>query len=171
MANFEEHLAQAKRNLAFLGKINKQCNDHWDWQVTSCFYVVVHLANAHLARVANLHYRTHQQVEFALNPLVPTSISKIDEREFKAYKKLNNLSRRSRYLCHDSETNMSIDANFTYDVHFYKALKNLDIFLDFFSTKYSVEFDKLGISCLLLSQNETNYFYQDLLIPQTPTDS
>lgn len=162
MATFDEHLAQAKRNLAFLGKINKDCNDHWDWQVTSCFYVVVHLANAHLARVGNLHYRTHQQVDFALNPSVTgVSLTKLEDHEYKAYKKLTNLSRRSRYLCHDAEGSPNENASFTYDVHFRKALKNLDIFLNYFSKKYAVEFDKLGINCIVLQQDDANYFYQE----------
>ncbi|MEN9447854.1 MAG: hypothetical protein RJA25_1144 [Bacteroidota bacterium] len=37
MALYSEHLAQAKSNLKFLEKINKDNLAFWDWKVTVCF--------------------------------------------------------------------------------------------------------------------------------------
>ena len=62
MADFDSHVLQAKRNLEFIGSITS--TENFEWQVTISFYVAVHLINAHLARSSNLHYRTHNQVEY-----------------------------------------------------------------------------------------------------------
>lgn len=158
MASFEEHITQAKRNLAFLEKINSGCNEHWDWQVTACFYTAVHLANAHIARKINGHFRTHSQVKQALNPEVQLSPTKWNEIHYKAYVKLMNLSRRSRYLCHDNTNDSSESCFLTYDVHFIKSLKNLDQLLHFFTTEYEIQFNTSYINCILLNQGETIHF-------------
>lgn len=158
MATFEQHIAQAKKNLSFLGKINDSCNDFWDWQVTTCFYVAVHLANAHISNKAGMHFRTHSDVKYALNPTVQLSLSKFDENEFNAYVKLMNLSRRARYLCHDSPTNLDARiGHFTHDVHLNKAIKNLDKLLTYMENEYKISFDKSPIKCLSLTVS-TNYF-------------
>ena len=88
MANFSEHISQAKRNLTFLKSINALENNNWDWQVTAAFYSAVHLINAHLATKADLHYRSHKKVDDAINPYSPLSLTKLNEKEFLAYKKL-----------------------------------------------------------------------------------
>ena len=54
MASFQEHIAQANRNLDFLEQANQSLNTFWDWQVTAAFYVCVHLVNAHLAQKSGL---------------------------------------------------------------------------------------------------------------------
>jgi hypothetical protein len=97
---FEEHLAQAKRNLDYLQKSNELIPDRWDWQVTVCFYVGVHLVNAHVFQKTGQHYRSHEQVNMALNPAT-LSLAKLSESDYLAYKKLQGLARRARYLCHD----------------------------------------------------------------------
>ena len=150
MADFNQHIKQAKSNLTFLSKINKSCNEHWDWQVTTCFYVAVHLANA--------HFRTHSEVKTALNPTVQISATKFNESEYLSYVKLMNLSRRARYLCHDKPSNKDSAAFFTHDVHLNKALKNLDNLLVFFATEYKVEFEKIDINCQELKNKETTFF-------------
>ena len=66
MADYQAHIAQAKKSPAFLSGINQKLNDTWDWQVTTAYYVAVHLMNGHLARRANLHYKTHADVKNAL---------------------------------------------------------------------------------------------------------
>ncbi|GAA0874001.1 hypothetical protein GCM10009118_04090 [Wandonia haliotis] len=159
MASFEEHIAQAKRNLAFLKQINEQCNDHWDWQVTTCFYVAVHLANAHIAKMSNMHYRSHSDVKFALNPENKLSITKFNEEQYKAYVKLMNLSRRARYLCHENPETIDGEKSFmTYDVHMNKALKNLDILLVYFKSQYNIEFESLPVKCLEVKNGSMVYF-------------
>ena len=121
MATFNEHISQAKKNLSFLEKINSECNDYWDWQVTTCFYVAVHLANAHISEKSNIHYRTHVDVKHALNPEIQLSITKFSDENYTAYVKLMNLSRRARYLCHDNTNNKNAEnAYFTHSIHLKK---------------------------------------------------
>ncbi len=158
MASFEEHILQTRKNLSFLSKINNECNEYWDWQVTTCFYIAVHLVNAHIAKKSNQHYRTHSEVKNALNPYVDLSLTKLEEKEYLAYSKLMNLSRRARYLCHDNTDNKSVDCHLTYDVHFRKSLKNLDILLNFFSKEYKLTFDILEIKCQELKNSELDFF-------------
>ncbi len=152
MASYESHIEQAKKNLAFLIDINSSDSIHWDWQVTVCYYVAVHIANAHLAKVANLHYRTHEHVKNALSPN-PLSIAKLPQEIYLSYAKLEGLSRRSRYLCHDDPENKSDVGFFTHDRHFSKAIKNLDKFLSHFATLYGISFGKLVIKCADLNKN------------------
>lgn len=159
MASFDEHISQAKKNLDFLDKVNSNCVDFWDWQVTICFYVAVHLANAHIAKKSNSHYRTHSEVKEALNPEKILSITKFKEEEFISYVKLMNLSRRARYLCHDSTTNHSINGHFTYDVHFAKALKNLNKLLLFFESEYKIHFQKINVTCIPYKEENSISFF------------
>ncbi len=63
MASFQDHISQAKCNLRFLGSVNNQIKNTWDWQVTVAFYVAVHMINARIADKANLHYRSHEAVK------------------------------------------------------------------------------------------------------------
>ncbi len=159
MATFEEHISQAKRNLAFLKNINEKCNEYWDWQVTTIFYVAVHLANAHIARKSDMHYRSHSAVKFALNPENQLSLTKISPEEYLAYVKLMNLSRRARYLCHDQPTkHENAHAFMTYDIHMNKALKNLDKLLLYFKSEYKIDFEKVTINCLEVRNGTMTYF-------------
>ena len=157
MASFESHVLQAKKNLNFIGLITNTNN--YEWQVTVCFYVAVHLINAHIAKLANLHYRTHNQVEEAINPFSNLSITKLPEDQFKAYAKLQNLSRRARYLIHDDLNNLDSREFFTYSVHFAKSIKNLDIILTYFENTYGEKFDSITVKCIdLKGKFSSNYF-------------
>ncbi|HYG37666.1 MAG TPA: hypothetical protein VD908_03560 [Cytophagales bacterium] len=158
MASFSEHINQAKRNLAFLDKTHNNIADSWDWQVTVSFYVAVHLANAHIANKINEHYRSHGQVDNALNPEIAISPTKFSEDNYLAYRKLQGLARRSRYLCNDNISDHSTSVYFTYDKHFIKAIKNLNKLLKYFSTTYSISFDSIKINCVELQNNELEYF-------------
>ncbi len=158
MANFSEHINQAKKNLQFLSEINKNTNDSWDWQVTVCFYVAVHLVNAHIAQKANQHYRSHEQVKEALNPYNALSLSKLTEGNFLAFDKLQNLSRRSRYLCNDTIADKDIKAFFTYDKHLSKSLKNLDKILGFIVSEYKESFLPIELYCIELKGQTLNFF-------------
>jgi hypothetical protein len=151
LASFESHIYQAKRNLNFLVSINESQRDYWDWQVTVCFYVNVHLVNAHLARVGELHYRTHEDVKNAINPFNALAIGRVSEDIYLAYAKLEGLSRRSRYLCHDDPKVKETGTYPTYDKHFAKAVKQLDKLLFYFSELYTLDFGNPAVSCLDLS--------------------
>lgn len=153
MASYEAHIDQAKKNLSFLVEINSNSSTHWDWQVTVSFYVAVHVANAHLARVADLHYRTHEAVKIALSPN-PLSLTQLPEDIYLTYAKLEGLSRRSRYLCHNEFKNGDEHtAFFTYEKHFCKAIKNLDKFLNHFNQLYKINFGSHLIKCADLNKN------------------
>jgi hypothetical protein len=155
VASYEAHIDQAKKNLSFLVEINSKPSLHWDWEVTVCFYIAVHIANAHLAKVANLHYRTHESVKIALSPN-PLSITQLPEDIYLSYAKLEGLSRRSRYLCHNEpKKNDAETAFFTYEKHFSKAVKNLDKFLNHFSNLYGISFGNPLIKCADLDKNSS----------------
>jgi hypothetical protein len=158
LANFAEHINQAKSNLEFLGSINQNSTKFWDWQVTVSFYIAVHLVNAHIAKKSNLHYRSHEDVNNALNPFNELSLTKFSEELYISYIKLQALARRARYLCHDKPKNKSKGAFFTYDKHFSKAVINLDDILTFMVKEYSLEFDKIDLNSVELSNLKSNHF-------------
>jgi hypothetical protein len=149
MANFADHITQAKSNLKFLEEIsNRLSMPYWDWNVTVCYYVAVHLVNSHIAKVSDQHYRKHEEVSKALNPYFPLSPTKVPDNVYTAYSNLQNLSRRSRYLISDSMKNRSEDANLTYDKHFRRALVHLDTILEFISINYKQKFTTIGVVCI-----------------------
>lgn len=154
MANFEEHIRQAQQNLEFLGKINQKINNHYDWQVTVCFYVAVHLANAHIAKFG-VQYRKHTDVNFALNPENRASVCKLPTEEYVSYIVLHNLSRRARYLVNDKQDDIRNENTFfTYDKHFGKAIRHLDKLLTYFSNLYQIPFLPITIICRTIGSNE-----------------
>lgn len=138
MAEYNDHLYQAKRNLKFLGEVNSHCGEFIDWQVTTSFYVGVHLINSFLAKEANLHFGSHEKVKDAISPnsSLPTQLP---DTPYLAYGKLRNLSRRSRYLCAEENQEPHI-GHFTLEKHFIKAIKNLDVLLVYFFSKYEDEY-------------------------------
>ena len=158
MANFQEHINQAKKNLNFLSNTNTFINNSWDWQVTTCFYVAVHLVNAHIAKKIDQHYRSHEQVNDALNPFKTLSPTKISESHFLSYKKLQGLSRRSRYLCSDDTSNHDAGAFLTYDKHLAKALKHLESVLQFIHLEYGVNFPVSHIDCIEIKGKSFQFF-------------
>ena len=141
MASYTDHLNQVKSNIKFLNSINNHSNDHLDWQVTTCFYIGVHLINGFLARESNLHFNSHERVKDAIFMESINRSTRLDEPTYLAYTKLRNLSRRSRYLCNSEDPNKDIlVAHFIYEKHFIKAFKNLDQLLKFFYSKYGDPF-------------------------------
>lgn len=146
MADFSSHLSQVNSNLDFLTKINANCNNHIDWQVTTCFYVGVHLINAFLATEANLHFSSHERVKDAISPDSSIAKTRLDNATYLAYVKLRNLSRRSRYLCSDEDPNKNADQVFkTYEKHYLKAFSQLDKLMIFFYKKYGTDLPKTSI--------------------------
>ena len=97
MAKAEQHFGQAKSNLEFLEGINKALPTKLDWQVTVCFYITLHIINAHIPTVG-VHYKSHRDVFNAISPKATASPSKLPDLVFLAYQKLFELSRRARYL-------------------------------------------------------------------------
>lgn len=157
MATFEEHISQAKRNLEFLQSINEHCNSHWDWQTTVCFYSALHLINSHIVKKTNNHYRSHEQVNDAINPY-KISPSKLSEEIYTTYIKLQWLSRRSRYLISEYKENKDSRAFFTSDKHLAKAIRLLDLLLRFFATEYKIEFTNHKMNCSRLSMDDLSFF-------------
>lgn len=146
MADFSSHLAQVHSNIDFLTKINLNCNNHIDWQVTTCFYIGVHLINAFLANEANLHFSSHERVKDAISPNSQIPKTRLDDNTYLAYVKLRNLSRRSRYLCNDERPDKDTEQAFkTYEKHYLKAFGQLDKLLIFFYTKFGTSLPKSTI--------------------------
>jgi hypothetical protein len=147
MASFDQHIAQAKCNLDFLEKINAIGDNFIDWQVTTNFYIVVHLVNAFLAKESNLHYASHDLVKEAISPFGRLPNTRLKEPEFLAYVHLRNLSRRSRYLLFQEDPKTNIDkAHYILEKHFMKSFEYLDNLIIYFSGKYSLNFRTLTIN-------------------------
>lgn len=156
MADYSAHLKKAKRNLYLVSGINKAFNEDWDWQVTIAYYAAVHLMNAHLAKKGNLHYKTHVDVKNAL--FSSLSVCKVPDDIYLSFVKLENYSRRSRYLCHEDIEKTEDSKEYpTYDKHLKKALGYLDKILIFFNKEYGESFDRQEIDCLEIKS--TIYFY------------
>jgi len=156
MAEFQAHVNQATKNLTILSQINKQIKDSWDWQVTTAYYVAVHIMNAHIAKIANLHYTTHDKVKNALYS--QTSIAKIDQSIFLDYVKLEHLSRRARYLCNEVSLDESPHAFLTHDVHFKRALEKLDSVMIYMAKLHSITFSVTNIDCVEIKKLSLKYF-------------
>lgn len=156
MASHEVHIEQVKSNLDFLGKINATMN--WDWQVTVCFYTAVHLVNAHLAKF-NLHYRSHHDVEAALNPKNIVSLTKLPEDIYYDYERLSQLSRRARYLISDNLSVTGSDHFLTYEKHFAKAIRHLDRLITYFDGKYSLAIKPRKVVCQEIKSNELLQYF------------
>lgn len=157
MPSFNEHISQANKNLMFLQEINSKITGYWDWHVTASFYCAVHLANAHIVKKANQHYRSHDKVGIAINPYTTLNPSKFSEESYIAYKKLLNLSRRSRYLVSDEETNHDTKVFFTSEKHCAKAIRNLDCVIKFFSKEHSYQFPIIKICCAAFNDNSLEF--------------
>ena len=155
MAKFDEHLGQVKRNLSILNNVNLKISDSWDWQVTISYYAAVHLMNAHMAKLLDLHYNTHEKVKNALfNEMSPC---KIPDDIYAAYIRLEGLSRRARYLCHENGDN-STEKYLTHDRHLKKSLTNLDRILNYFKEKYSIQIHVHHMDFIELKGLSLSYF-------------
>lgn len=154
MASFNEHIRQANSNLLFLSLTNSANQTFWDWQITISFYVAVHLANAHIAKIANLHYRTHEDVKDAISPFSQLSLCKVPQDIHLSYTKLEGLSRRARYLCSDDLSVRSNTANLTNSKHFARSIRHLDKIIEYFKGLHEFECPKCKINCPEFSKSE-----------------
>ena len=158
MATFKDHLEQSQKNLSFLKAINNNIPDCYDWQVTTCFYVAVHLMNAYIVDKTGFHYRSHEDVNNALNSET-LSAARLSQGNFLAYRKLQGLARRSRYLCNQDYADKSTIAHFTYDKHVFKSVKKLDQLIIFFVAVYpSTKFEKIKLNCPDFKAGKLNFF-------------
>ena len=162
MAIFAEHIDQARKNLKFLCVINTTANDHWDWQVTTCFYTAVHLINGYLADVADLHFHSHTDTLNAISTEAPRNKIQVTEECYLAYRKLYNDSIRSRYLSiHKEEKTSDYDthiAYLTHDRHLQKAVKNLDRVMHYMAAKYGLNFSQMELDCIEMRSKKYTYF-------------
>lgn len=142
----------------FLENINRDSNSFWDWQTTVCFYVAVHLVNAHLAAKADLHYRSHTDVSNALDPFKPLNICAFPEDIYVAFMNLQWLSRRSRYLISERKVDASKEAHYTSNKFFARAIRNLDKLLKYIDTQYECSLPKVTVTCDRLKSETLNYF-------------
>lgn len=159
MASFQEHIDQAYKNIEFLCSINFHCRTNIDWQTTVSFYACVHLINAHVVRTVNQHYRTHAQIDRAINPfVVPPRASALPQHIYVTYGKLKNLSRRSRYLVNNDPRNTSPQAFHTEEKHFGKAIEYLNKIMNFMETTHGVSFNITDINCEYILQLNLKFF-------------
>jgi len=168
MANFADHVSHAKHNLEFLSGINHSHNGYFDWQVTVSYYTALHLINSHIAKQSNMHFRTHYDTKNAINPFGSFVNTRLPENIYTSYIKLEILSRRARYLVKDKENAIPDEiAHITYDNHFTKAIRNLDIILSYFSRIYSITFTATPIYCVSLSEGTplNNFKILQSLVP------
>jgi len=130
LGTFNEHIKQSRKNLLF--------------------YSALHLINAHIAKKTGNNYLSHKTVDTAINPYNDLSVSKLDEETYVSYITLFNLSRRSRYLLNESgKTNDAIQtACATYSVHLKKAVRHLEVIIDFIKNDYNETFPKTEIKCI-----------------------
>lgn len=143
MPGFVEHINQAKRNLEFYQSMGH--SSFFDWQVTVCYYTAVHLVNAHLAKMANLHYNTHKDTKIAISYENMISICRIDKERYLDYITLEKLSRRARYLSDFSKKSDRQNAFLTYDKHVAGAISLLNNLMLYFSNLYQLDFVKTNI--------------------------
>ncbi len=135
MATFNDHIAQAKHNYEFCKFICKNSDNFYDWRVTVNFYIGIHLINAHLAYIDNVHYRRHSDVENAINPNNNGGCA-LPEEIYLSYKSLHNLSRRSRYLISEKMHNREEVIHHTSEKHYNKSKNRMIEIAEFFETKY-----------------------------------
>lgn len=161
MPSLGEHFNQAKNNLLFLEQVNQQISGYWDWQVTICFYIALHLVNAHLVDKVQQHYRKHYDVEGAINPFGNFSC-KFPKDEYYSYMALKGLARRSRYLVHDDKNNLSTNVHFTYDKHLARSVRHLDVLIKYIATIHTIDLSPISIACVEIKAVEQfDYFVKN----------
>lgn len=158
MANFEQHIEQAKHNLNVLTHLNTTLPTALDWQVTSAYYVAVHLANAVISKFG-LHYRSHEKVKHAISPYNQTALpGRFNCDAYVAYIQLENLSRRSRYLCNVETPEENGLRHATKAKHLRKALRTLNEVIKFMVSEHQVEFPPVFLHLDGLKSETLVYF-------------
>lgn len=154
MASFNDHINQAKKNISTFCAVNAGIPDSWDWQVTMLYYAAVHLVNAHIAKRENKHFQTHNRVKNAIY----SGPCALPQNVYLAYVKLERLSRRARYLCHEKTEGVEMNAHFTHSLHLSRSVKNLDEILVYFRNAYGIRFDDIHVDCIDLKNATLSIF-------------
>ena len=152
MADFQSHIKQSKHNFSVLEQLNAKVTNSIDWQITICFYTALHLIDAYLAKEGDIHYNKHTEVRKAIWFDEPLSVFKLPEDICLAYRSLENLSRKARYLCSDTDGQRNKEkgvAHIVKDKDLYKALKKCAVIIEYFANKYPIEvhFNNIKIVC------------------------
>lgn len=162
MATFDEHLTQAKRNIAFLEHLSST-GKFIDWQITACFYVAVHLANAHIAKQEGKNFRAHIDVTDSLNPF-KNYPSKVSETVFTSFQRLHNLSRKARYLVPPSSENDGVvPACYAVPKHLITAVQSLDVIIQGFKDIHRFSLPKIQFTSSEIFRYQLKHF--DILSP------
>jgi hypothetical protein len=94
------HQQQAQHNLTFLDQSPDKVV-YADWAVTTCFYVAVHYVDAWLSVAGGNHPSNHAERQMLANRC--GNDRRCRTRGFpamwRAYRELEDLSRKARYLC------------------------------------------------------------------------
>lgn len=135
MASFNDHILQANENISFLQQMNLQLKPrNCGWEVVVCYYIAVHLMNAHITDKLNQTFNSHNKVNTVLfyDKHSPALITK---QAFYAYKDLTRLSRIARYLfdIQAPQNKMIISAQ-----HHQEAFVHLNNLIHYFNTLYPV---------------------------------
>lgn len=152
MPDYNAHIGQANVNLNLIERLID--DDYWDWKVTIAFYAALHIINAHIARISDLHYRKHIDTLNAIDPAF-NKPTKTDSDTHIAYRTLQNLSRRARYLT-GANTGSSGAPKFTNEKHFAKAMRHLNTIIAYFDNIYS-DFSvyKISVRCSEISNPQS----------------
>ncbi len=107
------------------------------------FYVAVHLINAHLAQHGN-HFRRHEEVDDAINPHRRNNPQAVSEDAYKAYAKLRKLSRKSRYLLAETDTD-NATAHVCDVLDRDSAVDYIGVIADYLENEYNVNFESYPV--------------------------
>jgi hypothetical protein len=161
MPDINSHLKQANDNLKLIEHLVQE-EKFWDWKITIIFYTCLHIVNAHLARISNLHYQRHGQTQNAIDPAFnkPTMI---DHITYDSYRKLRNFSNRARYLSQGDNGKGSPESTYyVYSKHYGKALRHLNTVIKYFDNEYTdFNFVKIKVKCPGLT-NKAEFNHLDL---------
>jgi hypothetical protein len=166
MASFESYVAQAKKNIEFFENIHDR-NNFLDWQVTTTYYIAVHLINAHLFKHNGCIYNSHEKVKMYINPhaLVKGDWT-LDDETYNSYVSLENLSRKSRYL---TKVEIKNDNNVYYTKFkdLIKAIDLLDKIMKYFNDKMGIDFDEIHLKIFQSELKRELKFFKPLIVPAT----
>ena len=108
----------------------------------SCFLHRCSYYKCSSGKTIDQHYQRHCDAELALNPENICSPSKIEMDIYLSYKKLHNLSRRSRYLIHeDSKNRIAERPHYNSENHFNKAKNRLSEIIVYFEKLYKIKYE------------------------------
>lgn len=136
MADFDRHIQRVRENMEFLTQIRTLQLRNWDWEVTVCYYVAVHLVNAHLA-TRNLHPTTHDETKKYINPQGVFNNQRLPEKVYEEFMFLTNQSRVSRYM-HNPGNKDPSESTVINEKRLKLALESTNILIAYFNRLYAL---------------------------------